>query len=131
MSVNFTQAVNHARAQAVITAAGSGATLKFYSGAAPANANAAVTGTLLVTLTIAGTLGADLSGILTFGPVTSGTGVATMAAGYARLATSGGVTICDFTSIGLSGADININTTIITTGQAVAITDGTMTEAYP
>lgn len=131
MSVNFTTAVNHARSQAVITAAGTGATLKFYTGTAPANANTAASGTLLATLTIAGALGTDVSGLLTFGTVTSGVAVAGGVAGYVRLATSGGVTICDFTTVDLSGADVNINTATIVSGAAVAITSGTQTEVYP
>lgn len=131
MATNMTNAVNNSRATALITAAGSGATIKIYTGAAPTNCDTAVTGTLLVTLTIAGVLGTATTGVLTLGTVTSGTAAATGTAGYARFATSGATALFDLTSISTSGADLNLNSTSISTGGTVAVTSGTITEAYP
>lgn len=131
MACNFTNAVNNSRSSAISTAAGASATIKIYTGSAPTNADTAVTGTLLVTLTCAATFGTSSSGVLTLGTVTSGTAVASGTAGYARIATSGGTAICDLTSIGTSGADLNLNTTTISSGGTVSVTSGTLTEAYP
>lgn len=131
MAVNFTNAMNNTRVATISTAAGASATLKIYTGSAPTNADTAVTGTLLVTLTGASTFATSSSGVATLGTVTSGTAVATGTAGYARLATSGGTAICDFTVIGTSGSDLNLNATSITSGGTVSITSGTITEAYP
>jgi hypothetical protein len=131
VATNFTQSVNTSRGSAIITAAGSGCTLKIYTGSAPTNADTTASGTLLATLTISGALGTEASGVLTFGTVTAATAVATGTAGYARLATSGGTTICDFTTIATSGADINLNSVSISSGGQVSITSGTITEAYP
>lgn len=131
MATNFTNAVNNARDTALITAAGTGATIKIYSGTAPTNADTSPAGTLLVTLTIAGVLGTASAGVLTLGAITSGTAVATGTAGYARVATSGGTALFDLSSISTSGADLNMNSTAITSGGTVAITSGAFTEAYP
>src|SRR5664279_1708337 len=131
MATNFTNSVNNSRSNALITAAGSGCTIKLYTGSAPTNADTVVTGTLLVTLTIAGVLGTASAGVITIGSVTNGTAVASGTAGYARLATSGGTALCDFTSISTSGADLNLNSTVVTSGGTVAVTSGTISEAYP
>lgn len=131
MATNFTTAVNNSRGTALITAASTGCTIKVYTGAAPTNADTAFSGTLLVTLTIAGALGTSTAGVITLGTVTSGTAVATGTAGYARLATSGATTLLDWTSISTSGADLNLNATAITSGGTVAVTSGTITETYP
>ena len=131
MALFFTNAVNTSRATALVTAAGSGSTIKIYSGAAPVNADTAATGTLLVTLTIAGVLGAVSAGVITLGAVTSGTAVATGTAGYAVVATSAAVTVAFLTSIATSGADLNLNSTSISSGGTVSVTSGTITEVYP
>lgn len=131
MAVNFTNAVNSSRGTAIITAAGTGATIKLYTGANPTNADTGVTGTLLVTLTIAGVLGTESAGVLTLGTVSSGTAGASGVAGYARFATSGGTALFDLTSIGTSGADLNLNSTTITSGGTVSVSSGTITEIYP
>jgi hypothetical protein len=131
MTTNFTVAQNEIRSNTISVAAGASSTFKIYTGAAPTNADTAVSGTLLVTLTGAATFGTSTTGTLTCGAITSGTAVATGTAGYCRIATSGGTTICDLTSIGTSGSDLNLNSTSITSGGTVAVTSGTMTEPYP
>lgn len=132
MATNFTTVENNNRATTLNTNIGTSATLKIYTGSAPTNADTAVTGTLLVTLTCnASAFGTVSGGVITLGSVTAGTAVATGTAGYARLATSGATTICDLTSIGTSGSDINLNSTSITSGGTVSITSGTITETYP
>ncbi len=132
MATNFTTAMNNTRSATISTAAGASATIKIYTGSAPTNADTAIGAqVLLVTLTCAATFGTSTSGVLTLGSITSGTAVATGTAGWARVATSGGTTICDLTSVGTSGSDINLNTVSITTGGTVSITSGTITETYP
>lgn len=131
MAVNFTNAMNNTRSATISTAAGASATFKIYTGSAPTNADTGVTGTLLVTLTGAATFGTSTTGVLTLGAVASGTAVATGTAGYCRVATSGGTAICDLTLVGTSGSDLNLNSTSITSGGIVAISSGTITEAYP
>lgn len=132
MATNLTTANNQTRAAALNTAVGTSATIKIYTGANPTNADTAVTGTLLVTLTCsASAFGVAASGVITLNAVTSGTAVATGTAGYARLASSGAVTQLDWTSVGTSGSDLNLNSTSITSGGTVSVTSGTITEVYP
>jgi hypothetical protein len=131
VATNFTLGQNEIRSNTVSTAAGASSTFKLYTGAAPTNADTAVTGTLLATLTGAATFGTSTSGTMTIGAITAGTAVATGTAGYCRIASSGGTTICDLTVIGTSGSDLNIATTSIVTGASVSITSGTIAEPYP
>jgi len=99
---------------------GVNALIKIYSGAAPANVAAAATGTLLVTLTGNATaFGSASAGALTAGAITSGVAAATGAAGYFRIATSGGTDVVQGT-VNTSGADITINNTSIASGQTVS-----------
>lgn len=125
---NLSNAQKQARASAINTALGANATIKIYSGAAPAGPDSAVTGTLLVTLVgnSAG-FGTATNGVVTAAAITQANAVATGTAGYARLATSGGTAIMDV-DVGVSGASVNMNTTSITTGGPVQITSLTISE---
>lgn len=60
--MKFSTTLRSARADAIITAAGSGAKLKFYNG----TESLTPAGTLLATLTITGTLGTNTSGVIDF-----------------------------------------------------------------
>lgn len=84
--IRFSTALKTARATTLVTAAGANATIKFYTGSAPANVDTAVTGTLLGTLTCGSTLGTVSNGVLTFGAITGDSSVdATGAWGYPAL----------------------------------------------
>lgn len=134
MALNFTTAVNHARASALITAAGSNPLINIYTGFAPANADATASGTLLCTLTVSGALGTDTAGNLTFNTTPTAYILVSGVAGYARLTTSGGVTIHDFTSItdSTGNGDLQLSsTTTLTQGGLLSLTTGTQFEPYP
>ncbi len=112
--------------------AGTAAIIEIYDGSQPAQADDAITGTLLATLTCSATAGTVSDGapggLLTFDTITGdasadATGVAT----HARFLTqSGGTTIMDCT-VGTASTDIILNTDAVTAGAAVNITSGTMT----
>ncbi len=132
MAVNLATANCQTRAAALNTAIGTSAIFQIYTGSAPTNADTAVSGTLLVTLTgSVSAFGVASAGVITLNTVTAGTAGATGTAGYCRILTSGSVKMLDLTNIGTSGADINLNSTSITSGGTVSITSGTLTEAYP
>lgn len=112
---------------------GSAPLIKIYSGTFPANADASGAGlTLLATLTCsatpfpAATQNSGTSAVATFNSITSATAVATGTATTFRITTSGG-TVLGQGSVGTSGADLNLNTTSITSGSTVAITSATLT----
>lgn len=98
------------------------ATLEIRTGSQPANADTAASGTLLVTLTLNDPAGTQSGGVITIDvtPAISATAVATGTAGWGRLMDSTGATVLDG-SVATSGADFNIDSTSITSGQTVTL----------
>ena len=84
---------------------------------------------MLASLTITGSFGTDSNGTLTLGSVTNGTAVASGTAQYFRITQSNGTTVVMDGSVGTSGADMNLNTTTVSSGQTVSITAGTIVRA--
>ena len=129
-NLKYSNGTRDAQQQGLITYAGSGSIIRLYDGTQPANANTAIsTQTLLVELTIAGGFGTDSNGTITLGSVTSGTAVASGTAGFFRIVKSDGTTVVMDGSVGTSGADMNLNTTTVASGQTVSITAGTIIRA--
>lgn len=107
--------------------------LKVYTGAQPANGDAAESGTLLVEFTLADpAFDPSTGGVKTLAADPDIDAVAANAgtAGWMRCEDSTGANIFDG-SVGAtgSGADFTINTTAITAGQSVTLLAGTIT--YP
>lgn len=120
MTLARSTAIRETCSQAMITAAGANALLKFYNGTRPSSGGAVTT--LLATLTGgASVIGTSTGGVLTFGAFTQSNG--SHVAGtptWARLTTSGGTFVADFSI----GSDITFTGTIAT---GVDITMGTWT----
>lgn len=128
MTAGFSTTLRNARLDAITTAAGASAKLRIYNGSRPATGGTATT--LLAELTCGATFAAAASGgVLTVSAITSDTSAdATGTATWARLVKSDGTTfVADF-SVSTAGADINLNTTSIVSGAAVAVTSGSITE---
>lgn len=107
-------------------------TIKIYTGAQPA-LDGSLTGTLLATLTFGSTAfgsSAASAGTVTAtaNSITSGTAGNTGTAGYFALVTSGSATVMTG-SVGTSGADLNMNTLSITSGNTVACSSFLITQA--
>lgn len=98
------------------------------TGAQPATANLAASGTLLATFTLADpAFGAAASGVATLlGVPISTTAVASGTAGWFRCYDNSGDTVFDG-AVATSGAELNLNTTTISNGVTVTITSGTVT----
>jgi hypothetical protein len=125
-NLKYSNGTRDAQQTGLITYAGSGSIIRLYDGTQPANANTAIsTQTLLVSLTVAGSFGTDSNGTITLGSVTSGTAVASSTATFFRIVKSDGTTVVMDGSVGTSGADMNLNSVVISSGQTVAITAGT------
>lgn len=112
--------------------------MDFYTGAQPTDANSAVTGTLLASLTFAATAfgtptaaGSPGSRIVTAtaNAIGSGTAGNTGTAGYFVLYESNGTTIVGMGSVGTSGCDINLSSTSIVSGGTVAMSAFAVTSA--
>jgi hypothetical protein len=131
MATNIAQTLANTIASAVVSATGSNATLKLYTGVAPANPDTAATGTLLATLAYSGAALTASANVITVSPNFTATAAQSGTVGYGRLSSSAGTAIIDFTDVGTSGASLNFASTSLTSGQSVSVTSGTITMPYP
>ena len=126
MTLEYSNATRHAQNEGLIAYAGTNTLFNIYSGAQPANANTAITTqTLLVSMPIAGVFGTDTNGTLTLGSVTPSDAVGSGTASFFRIVKSDTSVVMDG-SVGLSAADLILNTVDIVSGQSVDITSGTI-----
>lgn len=131
MTVFISTAARNAAANAVTALVDGGSaagTLQIRSGTQPAGPDSTATGTLLAELTLADpSFGAAATGVATVaGTPLSVTAVAAGTATWFRVLDSNGVAVVDG-SVGVSGADLIVNTATVSTGLTVEITDGTLT----
>lgn len=125
----YSTTLRNARLDAITAAAGASALLKFYTATRPATGGTVTT--LLATVTCGATFAAASSGgVLTLNAITGANAVANGTGTWARLTTSGGTFVADF-SVGTSGAEINLVTNVFTSGQPVAVSSLTLTEGDP
>lgn len=132
MTLGMTAALRSSRMTQVLNALDANASagyIEFYSGARPATGGTVTT--LLGTCTLSKPSGTVTTGVLNFSAITNGTGTAGAGAGtvatWCRFKDGSGAFVQDG-SVGTSGADINLNSTTIATGQTISITGGTLTE---
>ncbi|MFD4258248.1 hypothetical protein ACFWR9_11605 [Streptomyces sp. NPDC058534] len=130
MTVFISGAARNAAADAItalVDAGAAGGKLQIRSGTQPAGPDATATGTLLAEVTLAATAFAASSGgsAALAGTPLSVTAVADGTATWFRILDSAGVARIDG-SVGVSSADLVVNTTTVSTGLDVEITDGTL-----
>jgi hypothetical protein len=120
MALTVTAAAVQSMGAALATAIGSGATIQIRSGTKPATPETAAAGTLLCTVTVAGSF-SSTGGVLTAADPASANPVAsTPVAGHFRLLTSGGTAILDGTVTATGGGgDMQLWSTTITVGVPV------------
>ena len=126
MAVTYSTAVKTARMSAVIA--------QIDAGAGPGTLEIGTTafGSVLAAITLADPSGTAAAGVLTFDfdPDISDTSAnATGTAAEARIKDSNGTIVISGLTVGTSGADINLDSVSITTGQTVTLTTGTITHA--
>lgn len=134
---SITTAARNAACDAVVDLVDAGneaGQLRIYSGTAPADANAALSGnTLLAALTMSDpAFGAAAAGVATASAITSDTSAdATGTATFFRIGSmnSGTFTPVIQGEVGTSGSDLNLNSTSITAGGTVAVSAFTYTQA--
>lgn len=132
MSLQYSTTHRNQTLTDLVTELGAAPYLILYTGAAPANADAAATGTVIAALPCANPVGAVASGVLTFGGITpeNATADAPFSAGaYFRLCTdSTGATCLAQGTVGQSGADLDFATiTGFQNGAQINITGFTIT----
>lgn len=105
----------------------SNGTVQIRTGAQPASANDAASGTLLCTISLpASPFTAASGGVISKNGEWSGVASASGTAGYARFISSSGLIVMDM-SVAESAADLMIDDDAITAGAAVNITGCTIT----
>jgi hypothetical protein len=125
--LEYSNGTRHSQNEGLIAYAGTGAIFSLYTGTQPANANTAITSqVLLVSMVISGVFGTDVNGTLTLGAVTAGTAATSGTATWFRIYKSDNTTVVMDGSVGLTGADLNLNSVNITALQSVGITSGTI-----
>jgi hypothetical protein len=126
MALAYSVAVRNTMLDAITSAVGASGLLRIYDGSRPATGGTATT--LLAELTCNATFApAAASGVLTLNAITSDSSAnATGTATWFRIVTSGGTHVIDG-NVGTSGSDLNLNTTSIVSGAAVAVTSFTIT----
>jgi len=101
--------------------------INFYDGTRPATGAAITTQVLLGTVLCSDPCGSSANGVLTFSAFTDDSNAdATGTASWARITDSADTFVTD-ASVGLSGADINLNSLSIVIGGIIRITSGTLT----
>lgn len=128
MALGMATGLRNARLDAISTFAGNSGFIRIYDGSRPATGGTATT--LLAELTCNATFAPSASGgTLTLNAITQDSSAnATGTATWFRLVKSDGTTHVFDGSVGTSGADLNLTTTSITTGQPVQITSAVFTE---
>jgi len=122
--LEYSNGTRHAQNEGLITYAGIGCVFNLYSGIQPANANTAITTqVLLVSMPIAGVFGTDVNGTLTLGAVSPSNAGSSGTASFFRIIKVGSDVVMDG-SVGLSAADLILNSVDIVSGQQVSITSG-------
>lgn len=130
MTVQFSVAIRNARLDTIETSIGTGAKVEIRTGSPPATCAAASTGTLLVSYTLASDwMASASSGTKAFSstPI-SGTASNNGTAGYYRVLDNAGTTCHMQGTVGTSGADMTIDNTSISNGQAINITSWSLTD---
>jgi hypothetical protein len=128
MALGLATALRTTRATAIRDAidAGAAGLLRIYDGVRPATGGSATT--LLAELTLSDPCGSVVNGVLTFSAITQDASAnATGTATWFRIVTSAAAFVLDG-SVGTSGADLNLTTTSVTTGQPVQVTSLVFTE---
>jgi hypothetical protein len=124
MALAYSVAVRNAMLDEITAAVGASGLLRIYDGSRPATGGTATT--LLAELTLNATFApAASSGVLTLNAITSDSS-ANGTATWFRIVTSGGTHVIDG-NVSTSGSDLNLNTTSIVSGAAVAVTSFTIT----
>lgn len=103
--------------------------LKIYAGTVPATVNASLgSATLLGTLTMSNpAFGSASSGVATAGTITADSSAdATGTATFARICNAAGTAVFQLT-VGTSGAEVNLNSTAITSGGSISVSSLTLT----
>jgi len=131
--MKLTTALRSTIAGEIITAMATGTAstpmIEIYNGSLPTSMGGSITDTLLAELAMTNAAATQSNGVITLETITNDSSAnATGTAGWARIIDRDGAEVI-YLTVGAtgSGADLELNTTSITSGGPVAITSGTIT----
>ena len=114
----------------VVNSASAGGKLALYNGTKPAGGGAATT--KLAEFNLSSPAGAVSGGVLTFTDPANATVLADGTCTWARITSSGGTWVADFTASKVGGTgEIRLTENVLTTGMTLDITSLTITEGNP
>jgi hypothetical protein len=131
MAIKFSVAARNAQMDTLISSVGTSAFLRIYSGSRPANVAAPITGTLLAELVCNASAFAPSAsgGVLTANAISDDAAAnATGTATHFRLWKSDGTTGVMDGDVATSGADLNLDSTSIVTGQVISVSSFVITD---
>jgi hypothetical protein len=129
MAVNYSNAIKDLRMTAALGSTGAGG-IDTNASAATIEIATAAYASVLVIITLAKPSFTEAAQTLTMaGAPKSGVAAVTGTAAVARIKDGGGTVAVNNLTVGLSGSDINLNSTSIISGQTVTLTAGTITHA--
>lgn len=130
MTIGLATPVRNAMLDAITAQAGANALLRIYDGVRPATGGTATN--KLAELPCSATLGAaSASGVLTLNTITNAGALLAGTATWFRLVKADGTTVILDGSVGTTGADINLNSVVISAGATVSVTSGAITAGNP
>lgn len=130
MTLGFSSAVRGARVDAITTATGASAKLRFYGGTRPATGGGSTT--LAAELICNATAFADSASggptitIRAIAPLNASANVSPVT--WFRLLKADGTTIIMDGDVGTTGSDLNVSSTSFVSGQQVSVTSWTITD---
>jgi hypothetical protein len=129
MTLGFSSAVRGARVDAITTATGASAKLRFYGGTRPTTGGATTTlaAELICNATFAGSAaGGPTITISAIAPLNASANVSPVT--WFRLLKADGTTIIMDGDVGTTGSDLNVSSTSFVSGQQVSVTSWTITD---
>jgi hypothetical protein len=130
-NVKYSTALKNARLDQVASKIGASGLLRLYDGAQPASPDSAVTSQVTLaefTCDSASFAGAASGGVLTANAISGADAIASGTASWFRLCKADGTAAVDGT-VGTSGTDCIIDSTVITAGQPLSVISLTITSA--
>jgi hypothetical protein len=130
MTIGLATPVRNAMLDAITAQSGASALLRIYDGTRPATGGTATN--KLAELACATALGAgSASGVLTLNTIQSAGALLAGTATWFRIVKADGTTVIMDGSVGTTGSDINLNSTVISAGATVSVTSGAITAGNP
>lgn len=129
MALGFSSAVRGARVDAITTAVGGGAKLRFYGGTRPATGGTVTTLAAELTCNVTAFAGAASGPTITVSAITAANASSSVSpVTWFRLVKADGTTLIMDGDVNTTGSDLNVTSTAFVSGQQISVTSWTITD---